>query len=125
MFILRLVKRVIRKIWREIYYTTKLYQKKKANDFFHSPKYERLNPKDKTPCRIIYGNKDKTRQLKRLFENISIKLDKNKRFQHWIDTGLYCFNTYTLNGRKANEPLSVHISCKKKCSIYTTCNFCI
>ena len=53
MFILRLVKRVIRKIWREIYYTTKLYQKKKANDFFHSSKYERLNPKDKTPCRII------------------------------------------------------------------------
>lgn len=98
MFILRLVKRVIRKIWREIYYTTKLYQKKKANDFFHSPKYERLNPKDRTPCRIIYGNKDKTRQLKRLFENVSIKLDKNKRFQHWIDTGLYCFNTYTLNG---------------------------
>lgn len=88
----------LKKIFHICYVKTKLYEKKSQKAFYESPKYKRLDISEKTEKRICYWENNPIKQFQKMLTMINIRLDKNIRFQHWIDTGLYFSKRYPLNG---------------------------
>lgn len=94
-FIKKIVKLLIKKtIIFELF-----KQNRKANSFFTSEKYQKILSDEKikkSKRRKCYNFGNKINQLKRLLAKITISIDENSQFQHWIDTGLFCCNKYEL-----------------------------
>lgn len=77
--------------------STKLFQIYQANKFYKSKKYSNLKNVERTKKRICFSYAFKIKQLERLLPMIQISLRPETKFQHWIDTGLFCVNKDGLN----------------------------
>lgn len=77
--------------------STKLFQIYQAHKFYKSKKYNDLKNTEKTKRRICFSSSFKIKQLERLLPMIQISLRPEAKFQHWIDTGLFCVNKDSLN----------------------------
>lgn len=76
---------------------TIFFQMYLANKFYKSNKYDGLSNDEKTKKRICFSSSFKIKQLERLLSMIQISLRSGTKFQHWIDTGLFCVNKDSLN----------------------------
>lgn len=96
MFVLKIVKKAIK--------STHFYQNRLARNYYLQRSFmlSKLLPEEKyTDRRVIYYTKSKTEQFNEMFEKIKISIDPTKRFQTWIDTGLYFVR---LNPMTDNQP---------------------
>ncbi len=68
-----------------------------AKGYFASSKYTCLPESEKTQKRVCYSNKNILVQYESLLNSIRISIKRGKRYQHWIDTGLYRYPHLLLN----------------------------
>lgn len=96
MFVLKTIKKAIK--------STYFYQNKLARNYYLQRNFmlsKLLDEEKYTDRKIIYCVKSKTEQFNKMFEQIKISIDPTKRFQVWIDTGLYFVR---LNSMTDNQP---------------------
>lgn len=107
---------ILKKLIKNLVKNTQLYKNYKQikiSDlhFYSTQKYTGLLPYEKTKKRICFYEGDKIKQLKNLFEKLTIKIEENKRFQFWLDTGFCFFNTNEMtDGLPPNYELILNYS---------------
>ncbi|AEE15730.1 pyruvate formate lyase family protein [Treponema brennaborense] len=90
------LKTMIKVLVKDTFIYKRFIQKKEAYNKYFCGAYSRLEVIEQTKKRFCYNNKNKTKQYKILLRKIYIQINPGKRFQHWIDTGYYFCNFYTL-----------------------------